>query len=77
MGSPLTFKQIQAMPHVCGMCGSWARGSELDFAHERRGEVVHLQLPLCTSCADRLEKHLKRAIPKRLMELKPLLSAVG
>lgn len=65
----------KTLSHICAMCGSWARGSHLQFVHERREEEARLELPLCSSCGDRLEKHLKRAVPGRLMAVTRLAGA--
>ncbi len=64
-----TAAEIRAAPEVCPLCGGWSRGTTLRFEHERPGERVRLEMNLCTSCGDRIEKHLKRAIPLRSMEV--------
>lgn len=64
-----TAAEIRAAPEVCALCGGWSRGTSLQFAHERPGERVRLEMHLCTACGDRIEKHLKRAIPVRSMEI--------
>gem|GEM_PF-2766862 len=64
-----TAAEIRATPEVCPLCGGWSRGTSLRFEHERPGERVRLEMYLCTSCGDRIEKHLKRAIPLRSMEV--------
>lgn len=61
--------EIRATPEVCALCGGWSRGTTLRFEHERERERVRLELNLCTQCGDRIEKHLKRAIPARSMEV--------
>ena len=63
--------EIRAAPEVCALCGGWSRGTSLRFEHERPGERVRLEMHLCTTCGDRIEKHLKRAIPVRSMEIIP------
>lgn len=65
----LTAAEIRAAPEVCALCGGWSRGTTLNFEHERLGERVRLEMNLCTACGDRIEKHLKRAIPLRSMEI--------
>jgi hypothetical protein len=55
----------------CALCGGASREATLAFAHRRGGENVSLEIALCGSCGDRLEKHLKRAIPKRLFDRTP------
>jgi len=64
-------EEIRAAPEVCALCGGWSRGTSLRFEHERPGERVRLEMHLCTTCGDRIEKHLKRAIPVRSMEIVP------
>jgi hypothetical protein len=54
----------------CALCPGPARaGVGLTFDHVRRGQAVALEIDLCETCANRVEKHLKRIIPKRLMEI--------
>jgi protein-arginine kinase activator protein McsA len=53
---------------VCALCQEVSREAVLAFHNVRKSERVTLEIPLCEGCANRLEKHLKRAIPKRLME---------
>jgi hypothetical protein len=67
-----TAAEIRARPEICALCGGWSRGTQLRFTHEREGERVSLEMPLCRACGDRIEKHLKRAIPRRAMEVTPL-----
>lgn len=55
----------------CALCEGISRESALSFVHLRRGERATLEVALCESCGNKLEKHLKRAIPKRLMRLAP------
>jgi hypothetical protein len=64
-----TAAEIRAAPEVCALCAGWSRGTSLHFEHERAGERVRLEMNLCTACGDRIEKHLKRAIPVRSMEV--------
>lgn len=64
-----TAAEIRAAPEVCALCAGWSRGTSLHFEHERAGERVRLEMHLCTTCGDRIEKHLKRAIPVRSMEV--------
>jgi CheY-like chemotaxis protein len=52
----------------CALCNGISRESALSFVHMRKGERASLDVPLCESCGNRLEKHLKRVIPKRLIE---------
>jgi CheY-like chemotaxis protein len=54
----------------CALCDGVSRESALSFVHHRKGERASLDVPLCETCGNRLEKHLKRVIPKRLIELK-------
>jgi uncharacterized protein YlaI len=58
----------------CATCDGEAQESAITFVHVRNGERAHLELPLCEACGGRLEKHLKRAIPKRLFTFRPLRS---
>lgn len=53
----------------CSLCPARAQLTRLVFLHEhvQTGECVVLNIRLCESCGNRIEKHLKRAIPKRLM----------
>lgn len=51
----------------CALCESLSQEAALTFHHVRKAERVWVELPLCEVCANRLEKHLKRMIPKRLM----------
>jgi hypothetical protein len=69
--------EIRAAPEVCALCGGWSRGTSLRFDHERPGERVRLEMHLCTTCGDRIEKHLKRAIPVRSMEITPTEEAAA
>ena len=55
----------------CALCDGVSRESALSFVHLRKGERASLEVPLCETCGNKLEKHLKRAIPKRLMRLAP------
>ena len=59
---------------LCDLCEKEPGESSLVFMHrhERANELVTLSIRLCLSCGDRIEKHLKRAIPKRLMSITPL-----
>ncbi|MQA89191.1 MAG: response regulator [Gemmatimonas sp.] len=52
----------------CALCNGVSRESALTFVHLRKGERASLDVPLCESCGNRVEKHLKRVIPKRLMD---------
>jgi CheY-like chemotaxis protein len=52
----------------CALCDGVSRESALSFVHHRKGERASLDVPLCETCGNRLEKHLKRVIPKRLIE---------
>ncbi len=54
------------------LCSGAIREATLAFTHRRGREKVNLQIALCGSCGDRLEKHLKRAIPKRLFDRTPV-----
>lgn len=56
----------------CPLCGGVSRETVIRFQHVRKGERVALHIPLCETCGNRIEKHLKRAIPKRLMEIAEL-----
>jgi len=57
----------------CALCERPTPGPvTLTFHRERRGEEVALAIGLCDACGDRMEKHLKRAIPKRLMQITPV-----
>jgi hypothetical protein len=53
----------------CSLCGEAAGAGMLVFLHEHTDvpDYVSLNIRLCESCGNRIEKHLKRAIPKRLM----------
>jgi hypothetical protein len=61
----------------CALCSGAIREATLAFTHRRGGEKVNLQITLCGSCGDRLEKHLKRAIPKRLFDRTPAVPGDG
>jgi|GEM_PF-2766858 len=50
----------------CAICQQWSSESTLTFAHTRGAERVRLEITICEPCGTRLEKHLKRAVPKRL-----------
>ena len=52
----------------CALCDGMSREAALEFTSVRKGERVYFAVALCESCANRVEKHLKRVIPKRLME---------
>lgn len=56
----------------CALCQRPARQSALSFGHVRNGERVELDIRLCETCGTRIEKHIKRAIPKGLMRFSPL-----
>lgn len=57
---------------VCVLCGAEASGdSGLTFDHKRRRQRVSLEAYLCETHGNLLEKHLKRVIPKRLLEITP------
>ncbi len=56
---------------TCALCPAQRSGSGLVFFHERRGERLWLEIGLCETCGNRMEKHLKRAIPKRLFGTTP------
>jgi hypothetical protein len=58
---------------ACAMCNGPSTESVLIFSHVRERQRVNLAIPLCEACGNRMEKHIKRAVPKRLMEV----SAVG
>lgn len=66
----------EAKVEHCALCGEVSRESLISFHHVRQQERVSMELALCEGCATRLEKHLKRAIPKRLMEF-DRVQAVG
>jgi hypothetical protein len=51
----------------CALCSGPSHESALVFTHVRERERVDLEVPLCEACGTRMEKHLKRAVPKRLM----------
>jgi len=57
---------------TCTLCSGASRETVLVFHHVRKAERVTLELALCETCGNQLEKHLKRAIPKRLMEYKTI-----
>lgn len=59
----------------CALCGGASRETVINFHHVRKRQRVILHVPLCETCGNRLEKHLKRAIPKRLMEIVELAPA--
>ncbi len=50
----------------CALCQKWSAESTLTFAHTRGAQRVRLEITVCEPCGSRLEKHLKRAVPKRL-----------
>ena len=56
----------------CALCDGVSRESLISFHHVRDRQRVTLEIPLCVSCANKIEKHLKRAIPKRLMAFDPV-----
>lgn len=58
---------------ICPLCGKAVGKSPLIFQHtrSRSGESLSLDIRLCENCGDRVEKHLKRMIPKRLMIVAP------
>ena len=58
----------------CSLCGAEGASSTLDFRRvsAERGAQTDLHIAVCDPCAGKLEKHLKRAIPKRLMTFSPL-----
>jgi hypothetical protein len=58
---------------LCPLCGKAAGKSPLIFQHmrSRSGELLTLDIRVCETCGDRVEKHLKRMIPKRLMVVTP------
>lgn len=60
---------------ACALCGGFSRETVIDFHHVRKRQRVSLHVPLCETCGNRIEKHLKRAIPKRLMEISELAPA--
>jgi hypothetical protein len=62
------------MPTRCALCPGPAREAVLQFTNLRRGERVWLAIPLCETHGNQIEKHLKRVIPKKLMEITPLVS---
>lgn len=49
------------------MCSAESRETVLIFHHVRGAERVTLEMALCEECGSNIEKHLKRAVPKRLM----------
>ncbi len=53
---------------TCALCSAPSCGSGLVFFHERKGTRQWLEVGLCETCGNRMEKHLKRAVPKRLFE---------
>jgi len=59
----------------CSLCAEETQDSGLVFHHLRQNERVSLEITLCNSCGQRIEKHLKRAIPKRLMTFEPVLES--
>jgi hypothetical protein len=61
----------------CALCSRPTRETMLAFTHRRGGEKVKLEIALCDSCGDRLEKHLKRAIPKRLFDRTAVAPGAG
>ncbi len=77
------------MQVTCGLCERHAHGASLRFegshhwmggpnlkgSRNLEGVECRLDIELCDRCAERMEKHLKRAIPKRLMEFAPLVEA--
>lgn len=52
----------------CALCHHWSSESTLMFTHTRGPERVTLEITVCEPCGSRLEKHLKRAVPKRLFD---------
>ena len=56
----------------CSLCSAETRGTVLIFKHVRRGQRVTLDIALCQECGNNLEKHLKRAVPKRLMNIREI-----
>ena len=58
-------------PAICALCPGVSREAGLIFVHVRRGERVTLDVPLCETHGNQVEKHLKRVVPKRLMEIRP------
>jgi hypothetical protein len=55
---------------ACALCNGISREGMLLFQHVRNGERIALEIALCEACACRIEKHLKRAVPKRLMNIR-------
>jgi hypothetical protein len=53
----------------CSICNGWSYGNVLRFERQDGSTRHSFDLVLCERCAERLEKHLKRAIPKRLMRV--------
>jgi len=62
---------------TCALCPNGSHETVLLFRHIRNQEQVDLEVPLCGDCGNRLEKHIKRAIPKRLMRVSPVLRLSG
>jgi hypothetical protein len=66
------------MGALCGLCGRHADEGVIRFCgvrpHREIGAVrAWLELALCEACGKNLEKHLKRAIPKRLFSFRAVL----
>jgi len=62
---------------ICALCQAPGPQSRLAFKHVHEGGRTDLEIALCADCGDRIEKHLKRAVPKRLMRLSPAARWVG
>ncbi len=58
--------QFESVPEgKCIACGAVAREGVIEFVTMRMGERVHLQGALCDYCGGKMEKHLKRMLPKK------------
>jgi hypothetical protein len=64
---------------VCALCGLAPGTAILLFLHDHveDAQSVRLDIRLCASCGNRIEKHLKRAIPKRLMVFRDIPRRTG
>lgn len=66
---------------TCPLCARpMTPGAILTFSHGRKGEQVELEIAICKECGSRIEKHLKRVVPRRLMrftEMEPPRTSGG
>lgn len=62
---------------ICALCQAPGPQSRLAFKHVHEGGRTDLEIALCADCGDRIEKHLKRAVPKRLMRFAALPASMG